>query len=125
LRPERASYSFFPEDTSGKAGVQILKGTLDIIVLKTLSWGPMHGFAIAAWITEQFGGELGLEEGALYQSLRRMEERGWLTAEWGVSDNNRKARYYKLTSKGRQQLKTETAGWERYSVALTRLLRAT
>jgi transcriptional regulator len=105
--------------------VQILKGTLDIIVLKTLSWGPMHGFAIAAWITEQFGGELGLEEGALYQSLRRMEERGWLIAEWGVSENNRKARYYRLTPKGRQQLKAETASWERYSTALTRLLRVT
>ena len=102
--------------------MQVLKGTLDIIVLKTLSAGPMHGFEVAAWIDQQFGGDLELEEGALYQSLRRMEERGWLTAEWGASANNRKARYYKLTSQGRQQLRTETASWHRYSAALSRLL---
>ena len=102
--------------------MQVLKGTLDIIILKALSAGPMHGFAVAAWIDQQFGGELAIEEGALYQSLRRMEERGWLTAEWGASENNRKARYYKLTPRGRQQLRTETATWERYSAALTRLL---
>ncbi len=102
--------------------MHVLKGTLDVIVLKTLSGGPMHGFAIAAWIDQQFAGELALEEGALYQSLRRMEERGWLTAEWGASDNNRKARFYKLTPRGRQQLRTETASWERYSAALSRLL---
>ena len=102
--------------------MHVLKGTLDIIVLKTLSGAPMHGFAIAAWIDQQFGGELDLEEGALYQSLRRMEERGWLTAYWGASENNRKARFYKLTSRGRQQLRTETASWARYSAALSRLL---
>ena len=102
--------------------MNIIKGTLDIIVLKTLSGGPMHGFAIAAWIDQHFGGELALEEGALYQSLRRMEERGSLTAYWGASENNRKARFYKLTSRGRQQLRTETASWERYSAALSRLL---
>ena len=105
--------------------MQVIKGTLDIIVLKTLSWGPLHGFAIAAWIERQFGGELDLEEGALYQSLRRMEERGWLTGEWGVSENNRRARYYRLTPQGRQQLRTDTASWERYSAALTRVLRTT
>ena len=103
--------------------MQVIKGTLDLIVLKTLSWGPLHGFAIAAWIEQKFGGELVLEEGALYQSLRRMEERGWITGEWGVSDNNRRARYYRLTPVGRQQLRTETASWERYSAALTRVLR--
>ena len=104
--------------------MQLLRGTLDIIVLKILTWGPLHGFDIADRISKRFGGELVLEEGALYQSLRRMEERGWLTAEWGVSDNNRRARYYKLSAQGRQQLRTETASWERFSAALTRLLRA-
>lgn len=104
--------------------MQVIKGTLDIIVLKTLSWGPRHGFAIAAWIEQQFGGELELEEGALYQSLRRMEERGWIAGEWGLSENNRRARFYRLTPQGRQQLRAETASWERYSTALTRVLRA-
>jgi len=104
--------------------MQLIRGTLDIIVLKVLTWGPLHGFDVADRISTRFGGELALEEGALYQSLRRMEERGWLTAEWGVSDNNRRARYYRLTPQGRQQLRVETASWERYSSALTRLLRA-
>ena len=103
--------------------MQVLKGTLDLIVLKTLSWRPMHGFAIVAWIEENFGADLALEEGALYQSLRRMEEREWIAGEWGASENNRKARYYKLTPRGRQQLKQDAANWERYSMALTRLLR--
>jgi transcriptional regulator len=103
--------------------MQIIKGTLDLIVLKTLSWQPMHGFAIAAWIDQHFSGDLALEEGALYQSLRRMEEREWIAGEWGVSENNRKARYYKLTTRGRQQLRQDAANWERYSVALTRLLK--
>jgi PadR family transcriptional regulator, regulatory protein PadR len=102
--------------------MQVIKGTLDLIVLKTLSWGPMHGFAVAAWIEQQFG-ELALEEGALYQSLRRMEERGWISGEWGASENNRRARYYRLTPRGRQQLRQDSANWERYSTALTRLLR--
>ena len=105
--------------------MQLIRGTLDLIVLKVLSWGPLHGFDIADRITGRFNGELSLEEGALYQSLRRMEERGWLQGEWGMSDNNRRARFYRLTPQGRQQLRSETVSWERYSTALTRLLRAT
>lgn len=105
--------------------MQLIRGTLDLIVLKVLSWGPLHGFDIADRITARFSGELSLEEGALYQSLRRMEERGWLQGEWGMSDNNRRARFYRLTPQGRQQLRSETVSWERYSTALTRLLRAT
>ena len=105
--------------------MQLIRGTLDLIVLKVLSWGPLHGFDIADRIATRFSGELSLEEGALYQSLRRMEERGWLQGEWGMSDNNRRARFYRLTPQGRQQLRSETASWERYSTALTRLLRAT
>jgi transcriptional regulator len=103
--------------------MQVIKGTLDLIVLKTLSWRPMHGFAIAAWIDENFAGDLVLEEGALYQCLRRMEEREWIAGEWGLSDNNRKARFYKITAHGRQQLRHDTANWEQYSGALSRLLR--
>jgi transcriptional regulator len=105
--------------------MQLIRGTLDLIVLKVLSWGPLHGFDVADRIVTRFSGELSLEEGALYQSLRRMEERGWLHGEWGISDNNRRARFYRLTPQGRQQLRTETESWERYSAALTRLLRAT
>jgi PadR family transcriptional regulator PadR len=104
--------------------MQLMRGTLDLIVLKILSWGPLHGFDIADRISSRFGGELILEEGALYQSLRRMEERSLLHGEWGVSENNRRARFYRLTLQGRQQLRSETASWERYSTALTRLLRA-
>src|SRR5262245_42214638 len=103
--------------------MQIVKGTLDLIVLKSLTWGPMHGFGVAAWIEQQFGGDLVLEEGALYHSLRRMEERGWIDGEWGVSENNRRARYYKITASGRRQLRDETASWESYSAALSRVLR--
>jgi len=104
---------------------KVIRGTLDLIVLKILTWGPLHGFDIADRITTRFGGELILEEGAMYQSLRRLEERGWLNGEWGLSENNRRARFYRLTPQGRQQLRTETVSWERYSAALTRLLRAT
>jgi PadR family transcriptional regulator, regulatory protein PadR len=103
--------------------MQVIKGTLDLIVLKTLSWQPMHGFAIAARIDQHFGGDLVLEEGAMYQSLRRMEERELISGEWGLSENNRRARFYKITPRGRQLLRQEAANWERYSVALTRLLR--
>ena len=102
--------------------MHVLKGTLDIIVLKTLSGEPMHGFAIAAWIDQQFGGELELEEGALYQSLRRMEERGWLTAEWGPSENNRKARFYTLTRAGRKQIERDTRQWEETAEIMARFL---
>ena len=105
--------------------MQLIRGTLDLIVLKVLTWGPLHGFDVADHISRRFGGELILEEGALYQSLRRLEERGWLTGEWGISENNRRARFYRLTPQGRQQLRSETASWEQYSAALTRLLRAT
>ena len=104
--------------------MQLLRGTLDLNVLKILTWGPLHGFDIADRISTRFSEELVLEEGALYQSLRRMEARGWVQGEWGVSDNNRRARYYRLTPQGRQQLRAETATWEQYSAALTRLLRA-
>ena len=105
--------------------MQVIKGTLDLIILKTLSAGPLHGFAVAAAIEREFGGELALEEGTLYQSLRRLEERGWTTGEWGASENNRRARYYRITPRGRQQLRAETASWERYAAALTRFLRTT
>ena len=102
--------------------LELLQGTLDVLVLKTLSWGPRHGYAVARWIAESSGAELQIEEGALYTALHRLEKRGWVEAEWGLSENNRKAKYYQLTARGRAQLRAQAARWARYSVAVTRVL---
>ena len=103
--------------------LQLVKGTLDLLVLKALTWGPMHGFAIAAWIAQGTGGSLEVEDGALYQALHRIEERGLVEGEWGVSENNRRAKYYRLTPAGRRHLSAEAATWERYAAAVSRLLQ--
>ena len=100
----------------------LLKGTLDLLILKTLSWGPMHGYGIATWLEDRSDGTLGIDDSALYQALQRMEGRGWLSAEWGTSDNNRRARYYKLTTVGRQRLRTESDTWLRYTRSVTSIL---
>lgn len=100
----------------------LLKGTLDLLILKTLSWGPMHGYGIVTWLEQRSNGVLGVDDGALYQALQRMEGRGWLSAEWGVSDNNRKARYYSLTTAGRQKLRSESATWQRYTQSVSGIL---
>jgi transcriptional regulator len=105
--------------------VPLLKGTLDLLILKTLSWSPMHGYAIATWLEARSGGTLGVDDSALYQALQRMEARGWLSAEWGVSDNNRKARYYRLTSAGRGRLRAESDTWLRYTRSVTAILSLT
>ncbi len=102
--------------------LDILQGTLDVMVLKTLSWGPRHGYAIARWIRETTDDVLQIEEGALYPALHRLERRGWVEAEWGLSENNRRARYYQLTTAGRRQLRAEAADWARYSTAVSRVL---
>jgi transcriptional regulator len=107
------------------ADLDLLQGTLDLLVLKTLTWGPQHGYAVARWIRETTHDELNIEEGALYTSLHRMERRGWIAAEWGVSENNRKARYYRLTASGRRQLQGKSAAFERYASAVFRVLRTT
>lgn len=103
----------------------LLKGTLDVLVLKALTWGPMHGFAVAGWIEQGTGGELLVEDGALYQALHRMEERGLIEGEWGTTENNRRAKFYRMTRRGRQHLGAEVATWERYAQAVTLLLRTT
>ena len=100
----------------------LLKGTLDLLILKTLSWGPLHGYAIATWLEQRSDGTLGVDDSALYQALQRMEGRGWLAAEWGVTENNRRARYYKLTTAGRQRLRTESETWARYTQSVTAIL---
>ena len=101
-----------------------LHGTLDILVLKTLSWGPRHGYAVARWIEESSGEEIAVEEGSLYPALYRMEQRGWIEAEWGQSELGRKAKFYKLTRLGRKQLTEETAEYQRFTSAVTRILSA-
>ena len=104
------------------ADLDLLQGTLDVLVLKTLSWGPRHGYAVAAWIRETSNDDLQVEEGALYTSLHRMEKRAWVESEWGFSENNRKAKYYQLTAAGRQQLRAQTTRWTRYASAVFRVL---
>ena len=105
--------------------VDVLKGTLDVLILKTLSWGPAHGYAVSRWIREVTDRALQIEEGALYPALHRLEQRGWVSAEWGLSDNNRRARYYRLTPQGRAQLRREVSGWDRFAAAVSKVLSAT
>src|SRR5687768_12866027 len=108
----------------GDDELELLQGTLDVLVLKTLSWGPRHGYAVARWIAETSGAELQIEEGALYTALHRLEKRGWVESEWGLSENNRKAKFYQLTARGRAQLRVQSERWARYSTAVTRVLGA-
>lgn len=101
-----------------------MKGTLDAMVLKALSFGPRHGYAVTRWIRRRTDGAVDVEDAALYQALHRLEERGWAEAEWGLSENNRKAKYYALTTAGRRQLARETTGIRRYVDALWKVLDA-
>ena len=102
----------------------LLRGTLDVLILKALSWGPRHGYAVAEWIKIITDEELLVEEGPLYTALHRLEKNGWLVAEWGYSENNRRAKYYQLSRTGRQQLRAEVTSWERYSRAVGKALGA-
>lgn len=101
----------------------LLQGTLDLLVLKALQLEPMHGFGISVRIRQMSDEVLQVEQGSLYPALYRLEEQGWISAEWGVSDNNRKARYYKLTAAGRRQLNAETENWQRVSAAIDLVLK--
>ena len=100
----------------------LLHGTLDLLVLKALSTTPMHGFGLTKWIEQRAKDELEVVDSALYKALHRLEDAGAITAEWGVSDNNRRAKYYSLTARGRQRLRAETATWKRYVLAVTNVL---
>jgi transcriptional regulator len=102
----------------------LIPGTLDVLVLKALASGRQHGYGISGWIHDRTDGELGIEDGALYQALHRLEHRGWIDADWGVSDNNRRARFYQLTAKGRRELRAADALWRRYARAVFRVLDA-
>jgi PadR family transcriptional regulator, regulatory protein PadR len=104
-------------DTSG-----LLHGTLDALVLKTLSRGPRHGYAIARWLEDETEEAVLVEEGSLYPALYRMERRGWIEAEWGTSELGRKAKFYRITSRGRSQLSAETAQWARFAAGVSKVL---
>ena len=100
----------------------LIQGTLDVLILKTLTWGPMHGYAVAGWIRQRTDDVILVEEGALYPALHRLERKGWIEAEWGLSENNRKAKYYQLTTLGRRQLRAKATTWARYSAAVSKVL---
>jgi PadR family transcriptional regulator PadR len=100
----------------------MLHGTLDALILKTLVTGPRHGYAIARWLEETTGEALTIEEGSLYPALYRMERKGWVEAEWGMSELNRRAKLYRLTPKGRKQLAAETEHWARFAAAVSKVL---
>ena len=104
--------------------LDLVRGTLDLMVLKALSWGPMHGLAAMRWIEQVTHQRLQIEEGALYPALHRMEQRGWLDAEWGYTDRNRKAKFYRLTPSGRRQLAAELSRWSRYTEAVGLVIAA-
>jgi transcriptional regulator len=105
--------------------LDLLQGTLDVLVLKALTWGPRHGYAVARWIKDRSDAALQVEDRALYVALHRMEERGWIESEWGLSENNRRAKYYQLTGRGRHQLRAHADRWVRYAHAVSKVLGAT
>jgi len=108
-----------------RSSVDVLQGSLDLLVLKTLSWGPMHGFGIARWLRQLTDDVLQVEEGSLYPALYRMDNRGWIKSEWRLTENNRRAKYYRLTAAGRRQFAEESGEWLRFAGAMSKVLRAT
>ena len=113
-----------PRGAMAQPAPEILRGTLDLLILKALSWGPAHGYAVARWVQAATNDALAVGEGTLYPALHRLEERGWITARWGASENNRQAKFYELSRKGRAQLREETANWRRYAAAIFAALDA-
>ncbi|MEP6832579.1 MAG: PadR family transcriptional regulator [Gemmatimonas sp.] len=106
------------------ADLDLLRGTFDLILLRALTWGPMHGLGILRWIESTTENGLQIEEGSLYPALHRLEQKGWLAAEWGISENNRKAKYYRLSAIGRRQLVSELQRWSRYSECVELIIAA-
>lgn len=107
-----------------RPSVDVLQGSLDLLVLHTLTWGPMHGFGIARWLRQQTDDVLQVEEGSLYPSLYRMDNRGWIRSEWRLTENNRRAKYYQLTAAGRRQLARESRTWLEFTRAVAKVLHA-
>jgi transcriptional regulator len=102
--------------------LSLLQGTADLLIPRSLQRGPAHGYAISRWVRERTDGVLSIEDAALYQALHRLEARGWIEAEWGLSDNNRKAKYYSLTPIGRKQMRDEISIWKRYAEAVFKVI---
>jgi len=102
--------------------IELLQGTVDVLILRTLAWQPMHGYAISRWIRERSNEVIAIEGAALYQALHRLERKRWVAPSWGVSDNNRRAKFYQLTAEGRRQLRAETTSWPTYADAVSRVL---
>jgi PadR family transcriptional regulator PadR len=111
-----------PKETTDEEQIELLQGTLDLLILRTLLLGPRHGHSIACLIEQTSGDVLRIDHGSLYPALQRLERRGWVTAKWGTSENNRRAKYYRLTAAGRKQLAAETTKWERLAAAIGRIL---
>jgi transcriptional regulator len=105
-----------------RAPSDLLQGTVDVLILQTLSWQSMHGYAISDWVRERSRGVLSIEGAALYQALHRLERKKLVASSWGVSDNNRKAKYYQLTAEGRRQLRADSSTWREYADAVGRVL---
>jgi PadR family transcriptional regulator PadR len=105
-----------------KESVELLQGTLDVLVLRTVAWQPMHGYAISRWIRERTRGVIEIEDAPLYKALHRLERDGYVAAEWGLSENNRRARYYRLTPSGKRQLRAQESAWRMYAEAMFRVL---
>lgn len=105
--------------------LELFRGTLDVLILKALAWGPLHGYAVTSFIRSHSDDVLLVEEGTLYPALWRLENKQLLEAEWGLSENNRKAKFYRLTAMGRRQLQQETRTWEAYATAVSKVLGAT
>ncbi len=104
------------------SSTNLLQGTLDVLVLRALVWGPIHGYDVSRWIRDRTDGVLSVDYAPLYKALHRLERAGCVSASWGVSDNGRRARYYRLTAVGRQRLKDEESAWRRYAGAMSRVL---
>src|SRR5437763_6027134 len=105
--------------------LDLLQGTLDVLVLRALSWGPMHGYAVARFIHQGSEGTFTVLDGALYTSLHRIEERGWVESEWGTSDKGKRAKFYRMTTAGRRAMRDETTSWNDYVAAVARVMSAT
>jgi transcriptional regulator len=104
------------------SALTLLQGTVDLLVLRALQPGPTHGYAVSRWVRDRTDGVLAIEDAALYQALHRLEARGLIEAEWGLSDNNRRAKYYNLTVDGRSRLRAEVSTWKRYAAAMVKVL---
>lgn len=105
--------------------IDLLRSSLDLLILKALSWGPRHGYGVAEWIEDATNDALSVEEGTLYPALHRLERKRWVAAEWGISDHNRRAKFYRLTPAGRTQVRATAPAWHRHAEAIAAALRAT